>query len=514
LYNKFNKHNTIILEPYNENELYDILKKYNVHLLLYLNKWGETYSYCLSKGLNTNLPILYTNIGSFKERIQERPQYFKVDVNDNKLPQIINILPEFYNALNFIIKNNNTLDNSSELYMYIPNFYYNLFTEHICNYFKKMYSNNSKYYESISNIVEAYAIYFPQFHEIPENNITYYKGYNDMINLEKIKNININIQTPMSTILGYYNLKYNTYIIDTEILIAKSYGFKGFALYYYWFSKNTITNKNKIFEDIINRFFNNNFDNFDIFFIYANESWSNNAAFNCNTQDNKHIIINIYNEDNINKLTNELIVYFKHNNYRKIDNKPVFLLHHPWELSVNELDLMYKIMNNSCKNAGFDGIHFILNSIDGKQYTYDTYYTHPDYKNPKNTSVSYNTHPDLDYEKYINNLNSTNNENNSIIKSCFTNFNNCVRLLYNKNSISSYTSISNYNINLFKTFIQKQLHYYKHNANNNPTQLKIMLFNAWNEWGEQMIISPSNELGFLYLNIIKNSLLNLVIDLD
>ena len=39
-----------------------------------------------------------------------------------------------------------------------------------------------------------------------------------------------------------------------------------------------------------------------------------------------------------------------------------------------------------------------------------------------------------------------------------------------------------------------------------------MLFNAWNEWGEQMIIEPSNELGFLYLNVIKSELLKLISD--
>lgn len=46
-----------------------------------------------------------------------------------------------------------------------------------------MYNTNIKFYESIANIVEIYAIDFPQFNEIPENNITYYKCYSNMINM-------------------------------------------------------------------------------------------------------------------------------------------------------------------------------------------------------------------------------------------------------------------------------------------------------------------------------------------
>jgi hypothetical protein len=36
---------------------------------------------------------------------------------------------------------------------------------------------------------------------------------------------------------------------------------------------------------------------------------------------------------------------------------------------------------------------------------------------------------------------------------------------------------------------------------------KIMLFNSWNEWGENMAIEPSTEKGYAYLNMIKMALL-------
>ena len=48
------------------------------HGLLHLNKFGETYSYCLTKSINSGLPILYNNIGSFKERLNQNEHYIKV----------------------------------------------------------------------------------------------------------------------------------------------------------------------------------------------------------------------------------------------------------------------------------------------------------------------------------------------------------------------------------------------------------------------------------------------------
>jgi hypothetical protein len=60
---------------YKETEFFSYIEKYNIHGLLYLNKWGETYCYSLTKGLMSGLPILYNNFGSFTERIPLMEKY-------------------------------------------------------------------------------------------------------------------------------------------------------------------------------------------------------------------------------------------------------------------------------------------------------------------------------------------------------------------------------------------------------------------------------------------------------
>lgn len=48
---------------------YSVVKKQHMHGLLYLSRWGETYSYTMTKYLATGLPILYNNYGAFQERL-------------------------------------------------------------------------------------------------------------------------------------------------------------------------------------------------------------------------------------------------------------------------------------------------------------------------------------------------------------------------------------------------------------------------------------------------------------
>lgn len=94
------------MKPYKEHEYFKLLKKLNIHCLLYLNKWGETWCYSLSKGLNSGLPILYNNFGAFKERIMNKEHYFKVFENENESTNCGKLLNRFRMMLDYIINNN------------------------------------------------------------------------------------------------------------------------------------------------------------------------------------------------------------------------------------------------------------------------------------------------------------------------------------------------------------------------------------------------------------------------
>ena len=50
---------------------FDINIKYNIHCLTYLSIVGESLCYSLTKGLVSQLPIFYNNIGTFDERVDK-----------------------------------------------------------------------------------------------------------------------------------------------------------------------------------------------------------------------------------------------------------------------------------------------------------------------------------------------------------------------------------------------------------------------------------------------------------
>jgi len=107
------------IEYYNENNFNELIEKYNIHGLLSLNKWGETYSYALTKYLNSGLPILYNNFGSFKERIPLKSGHYVIALdNEDEYTNRTKLFQRFEDFLNKIILNNN-----DEKYIFFENIF-------------------------------------------------------------------------------------------------------------------------------------------------------------------------------------------------------------------------------------------------------------------------------------------------------------------------------------------------------------------------------------------------------
>ncbi len=65
--------------PYNDNTINDDFIKNDIHILLALSISEETYCYALTRMINSGLPIVYFNRGSFKNRLKDVERFFSVD---------------------------------------------------------------------------------------------------------------------------------------------------------------------------------------------------------------------------------------------------------------------------------------------------------------------------------------------------------------------------------------------------------------------------------------------------
>tara|TARA_Y100000780_G_scaffold179369_1_gene164811 strand:- start:119238 stop:124442 length:5205 start_codon:yes stop_codon:yes gene_type:complete len=469
------------LPKYDEIEFFDIVDKYHINGFMLLNKWGETWSYYLTKILLSGLPFIYNNFGAFKERITSNSHYKVVYNNESEFGINNKLFNEFENLIEYISSNK-----SQEKKLNLVN--------------KNLVIKSNQYYDSIFNTekYKFYPIYFPQFHDIKENNLNFYDGYNDIKNLKLLKDTvkNHTIET-----LDYkqynldkiedYNLS-NKAIIDKQIELAKKYDISGFGIYYYWFSKNTITNKNEIMEKCYDNFFKNPYTNFNVFFVWANENWTSNPAFGSNLGK----IETEYNDLNIKLFANNLIRYFKHPNYLKINNKPLIMIHHPFLIENNKLKTIQSKLNEICINIGFSGVELYLNSLNGINNSFKNYSFHPNYKKSDSFINRTDGQRIIDYKDYLDKL-PEKMDNDEFINTIYFDFDNRARLI-KPDRIKLSTICDNNNYKNQVEMSLKCLNSFQSESNN------IVLFNAWNEWGEKMALEPSEQKGHMYLNIIKN----------
>ena len=495
---------------YSEKDIYRKLVKDKIHGLLFLNSMPETYCFALTKGINSGLPFVYTQLGAVMERMATEDSSKYIPTDNKDLHEKFGILLDYIMAHAGTGGKGNLMSLAHKMNVVLPKFYDRLFFENRASILERVQRNHDRFVDKFKDVhrkIQPYAIYFPQFHPIAENNANFYEGFTDMVNLIGAKAEDPTLLTPLKNLLGFYDLKEETDIIPTQISLAKSYGMYGFAIYYYWFSHNSITNKHMVFEEVIDRFFENRLEDFSVFFVYCNEAWTNNANFD---NSGAHTITNRYDEENITANLRNLVRYFQHDNYRKIDNRPLLFLHHPHEMKHEDIRLLRSIGDQITKEHGFDGLELVVDARGVPYPEFQQYYLHSNYKSLRaDDFMDYSRHPkSIDYEIYVRRFladeKARHRDISTVVNSAFTNFDNTVRL-YTRDNKGIITATSRNSIELFKEFLDAQFSLYHTKSN---AVSKLFLINAWNEWGEQMVMEPSNENGFVYLEAFQERLLD------
>ena len=73
------KNNVQLYGEYNNNDIFNLIKKHNIDFFMFISTFEETYSYTLSIAMQTGLPIFYNNIGCYHERLLGRQNVYAFD---------------------------------------------------------------------------------------------------------------------------------------------------------------------------------------------------------------------------------------------------------------------------------------------------------------------------------------------------------------------------------------------------------------------------------------------------
>lgn len=213
----------------------------------------------------------------------------------------------------------------------------------------------------MSNKPLILAYYLPQFHQIPENDEWWGKGFTEWTNVRKAKPLYKGHDQPrVPAELGYYNLL-DKDIREKQVLLAREAGIGGFCYWHYWF------NGHQLMNNIIDEVAASGKPDFPFCLGWANESWSQ-KFWNKDSKTDKLLIEQTYGglEDWRNHYE-YVRTLFQNKNYIRIEGKPFFLIYKPE--NINEPKLYFDLWNQWIKEDGIaDGIYFVAHLENTWQY--------------------------------------------------------------------------------------------------------------------------------------------------
>ena len=369
--------------------------------------------------------------------------------------------------------------------------------------------------------MKVIAYYLPQFHEIPENNKWWGKGFTEWENVKKAQPLFENHEQPKIPLNNnYYDLS-DVNVMRWQASIAKENGLYGFCFYHYWFYQKPLLEK-----PLIN-YLNARDINFPYCLCWANESWTNGWA----RADSRVIMEQQYGDKTEWKKHFEfLLPFFKDCRYIKENNKPLVVIYRPY--LYDHMTNMMDYWNELAKEAGFAGIKFAsqrYENPENNKVLYEKLDYHIQYQpSVARTLLEHTKKPTLvnkfrskvhdiilqlfnkdisirqskqgpvkvDYDIVWNEILSMDPKNRKEIAGAFVNWDNTPR---HKRRGSVFVGVTP---EKFESYMIKQIDHVKRKYSTDY----IFLF-AWNEWGEGGYMEPDENHKYAYLTALKNALL-------
>lgn len=377
------------------------------------------------------------------------------------------------------------------------------------------------------------ALYLPQFHPIPENNLWWGPGFTEWTNVAKAKPLfRGHIQPRIPADLGFYDLRLEeTRIQQAEL--AKDAGIEGFCYYHYWFGGK------QLLERPFNEVVQSGKPDFPFCLCWANHSWSNKTwNRKSNLQPNSMLMEQVYpgEEDDINHFMH-LLPAFKDKRYMYMDGKPIFVLYEP--MHHPKVRQWIKTWRKLAAEHGFPGLYLIgmtPNTLTNRKSDNNKFgFSKP---NLKSSADLYQDILDMGFDA----VNSVGKRRGEMLSSnMYFDLAKTIMRKVGLPIVSKYDylktvrgffapedcwervyptimpqwdrtpRVNNYDgiyVDATPENFRKHIEHAINVIKDKPEEHRILFLKSWNEWGEGNYVEPDTEFGHGWLNAIKKSLEN------
>lgn len=204
--------------------------------------------------------------------------------------------------------------------------------------------------------VKLIAMYFPQFHAIPENDKWWGKGFTDWNNVRaSVSQYDGHNQPRVPLNENYYDQS-QIETIRWQVALAKKYGLHGFCHYHYWFDGK------QVLETPTNLMLANKDIDFPFCLSWANETWSRRWD-----GLDHHILLQQTHpptKESWKRHFDYLIRIWSDPRAIKVDEKPVFVIYRPHR--IDQIDQMLDYWRQLAHQAGLNGLYIMAQ----KQYEF------------------------------------------------------------------------------------------------------------------------------------------------
>ncbi len=350
------------------------------------------------------------------------------------------------------------------------------------------------------NRVSAIAIYLPQFHQIPENDLWWGSGFTEWKSVAKARPNYIGHDQPRQPAdLGYYDLA-NPETFAKQIALARRYGIRAFSFYYYWFD-----NGRRILERPLETYLAEKHLDFPFCLSWANENWTRRW----DGADKDILLQQSYTEEDSLALIHDVARYFADPRYLRIDGRPLFSVYR-WAL-LPDPKATARLWRDECRRMGIGEIY--LTAVES--FDYATRLSHPmdigcdamigfpphDLGSPSQVPVQVTN---LEFRGFVDSYLELALRSATRPGKPFTRFPGVASQWDNtpRRQNDSYI-LSGSDPGVFKAWLEQSFDMVR--RLNGPGE-RFVFINAWNEWGEGAYLEPDTRYGHAYLTAVKHAL--------